>query len=293
MLKFKKWVVRSVIYLAAVFLMGVVNLLPWRIASFLGGIIGGFVYYLLPRERRISQQNLTLAFPEKDQKEIVRLARESFVFQGRNLFELLSFRKLNKKKINSLVTVEGRINLDEAFSKGKGMIFVTGHIGNWELLAAWLTLNGFPVYPIARRVYDDRLNKILLKLRGGVGVQTILRSESPFAILRTLRKKAILGFLPDQTISGPGVNCVFFGHPAYTSLGLASLAQKTGTPVVAGFISRNGCKHKFVIGEEIKFISTGDTQKDAESNTQIVTTIIEEAIRRQPAQWVWMHRRWK
>lgn len=287
-----KRLLRTLIYLATIFLALFANLLPWRLSSSLGGLIGSWAYFILPKYRKIAQQNLALAFPEKNRKEIICLAQQSFNSQGRNLFELLSFFKLTPKKINALVSIEGRENLDKALSKGKGAIYYTGHLGNWELMAAWFALNGYPIRPIARRVYDPRLNNLLLKLRAKTGVQSILRSESPATILRVLKKKEILGILLDQNISGPGIYCNFFGHPAYTSSGLAAIARKTGIAVIPGFIYRRGHRHKLIIGEEIKLVAGDDNQEALAENTQIFTTVIEEAIRQMPGQWVWMHQRW-
>ncbi|MFH1784197.1 MAG: lysophospholipid acyltransferase family protein [bacterium] len=285
--------IRSLIYISVRILHVVVSCLPWNLSVRIGSVTGFISYYLLRAPRRIVCSNLALAFIEKSPSEIKKIAREVFSNQGENLFELLSFGKLNAQRVKKLVNAQGLEHLDKALEKKKGVLLLSGHIGNWELLGAYLSLVGYPISVIARRVYDERLNKLLVDIRQSKGVMCVLRDESSKQLLRCLRSNRALGVLIDQDTKVQGVFVDFFGRKAYTPQGLATLALRTGAAVVPSFIVRDGYKHKIILKEELSLTHSGDEAKDLEINTQTFTKIIEEVIRQHPSQWVWMHERWK
>jgi len=259
-----------------------------------GVILGWLAYILLEKHRRTAIENLTNSFPKKTQREIRKIARSVFCNQGRNLFQLLSFNKFNASNIDKYVKIEGSQYLADALKEGKGVIFLSAHIGLWELMGIYLSLKGFPINVIARRVYDERLNRLLIHLRASKNVNTILRGDSPRKFLQPLRKNEVLAFLIDQDTNVQGVFVDFLGRPAYTPIGLASIAMKTGAPVIPGFIVRMGpVLSKIIIEKSFYLSSTGNPKIDIQRNIQILSNIIEKYIKRYPDQWVWMHQRWK
>lgn len=287
--KFVRWL----IYIKLRFIHFIVLLLPFKLSVWLGGWLGLLAYYCLRRPRLIILDNLSRTFPDKSSRKIRKIAREVLVNQGKNLFEALSFPKLDFQHLEKIIITEGLENLTEAFKDKKGVLLLTAHLGNWELLGIYLSLAGYPINVIARRIYDDRLNKILVDLRNSKGVKCILRDESSYQVLRCLRRNEALGVLIDQDTSVQGVFVDFFGRPAYTPQGLATIALRTQAVVIPTFIVRVGNKHKVIIKEKVELKHSSDEKQDILDNTQKFTQIIESMVRSYPSQWIWMHQRWK
>ena len=293
-MKWHKILKRWIIYRLFKCFEFIVYLLPFSTAVWWGGRLGFFAYYILDKERNISLTNLKISFPEKKSREIRKIAKEVFINEGKNFCELLSFSKLSKDKVLDLVEAEGLEYLDQALSEGNGILYLTAHLGNWELMGAYLSCKGYPINVIARRVYDDRLNEILVGLRKSKGVKTILRDESPKGILRSLKQKEVIGILIDQDTSRvQGVFVDFFGRLAYTPVGIATLAKRENVVVLPGFIVRKDRKHCVYINKPVKLIKKENREEEVRENTQKLTKIIESWIRSYPQQWVWMHKRWK
>jgi len=262
----------------------------------LGGAVGLAAYFLVPRYKRIAFKNLAQSFPGKPHKEIRSLTKQVFINQGKNLFELLNFHRLNRENITKIVEFRGIENFKKAFSYGKGVLIFSAHLGNWELIGAGLSLIGFPINGITRKVYIEQLERLLWRLRESVGMKSISRGETDSAkgILRVLKNNEALAVLIDQNTKAiPGVYVNFFGRRAYTPSGLAALAIRTGASVAPVFMYRREDNKCVVEADEpIKPEMTGDDEKDIAVNTQRFTDIIEEKIRRHPEQWVWFHERW-
>jgi Kdo2-lipid IVA lauroyltransferase/acyltransferase len=173
---------------------------------------------------------------------------------------------------------------------------VTGHIGNWELLAAFFSWRGLPIAAIARRIYAERLNELLVGFRARQGVQTILR-ESPHSareILRALKANALLAMLIDQDTHAPSVSIPFFGRLARTPAAAASLAIRREVPALAAFIQRRpGGGHRITIKPAFRIEPSGDRSADIRALTRQFNAALEAQIRENPAEWVWWHRRWR
>lgn len=290
----KKSIRRLIYYLVYVFYL-FSRILKFTHASYIGGIIGSLIYYIPLPARTLAVNNLKKAFPEKNISEIKRIARAAFKNQGRNLFELFSFESLTLPLLNKQVTFEGKDQFDAAFKNNKGVLILGAHFGNWELLGGSLSLWGYPINVIARKIYIEQINNLLVSLRNAAGVKVILRSDKGSAknILRSIKNNEALGILIDQDTHVPSIWIDFFGHKAYTPSGLASLALKTNAAVVAGFIIREGDKHRVCIQGPLHIKRSGNLKQDIRDNTQMFTSIIEKYIRKYPEQWVWMHDRWK
>jgi KDO2-lipid IV(A) lauroyltransferase len=175
------------------------------------------------------------------------------------------------------------------------VLFVSGHVGNWELLARRVALAGYPCQTIAKETTDPRLTRLVERFRAAGKLKSIWRGQdgAAKAMLKALKGGEILGMLIDQDTKVQSVHVPFFGHPASTPRAAADLALRTGAAVVVGFCQRQADGRYRVAMKQVEPESTGDREADAVALTAKMTWEIEQAIRRAPAQWVWMHRRWK
>jgi KDO2-lipid IV(A) lauroyltransferase len=291
--KLVRWIIIIVLKANSFFFL----LLPWKTALWGGAFLGGVAYQRLKREREKAGKNFTLAFGNlyTDQQKSEILQR-SFENLGKSLIEVLKFRQINASNIDQFVTLEGEENLKKAFSKQKGIVFVTAHFGNWELMGITLSIKGYRTNVIAAPLYDSRLDRIMNQFRLIHGVETITRGGEKGArkILSALKKNQILGLLIDQDIDAEGVFVDFFNRKAFTPSGAASLALKSGAAVILGFIHREeDNRHRIIFKGPVELIRRGELAQDIHDNTALFTKAIEENIRKHPDQWVWMHNRWQ
>lgn len=274
------------------------GLLPLPVAQRLGAWLGGLAFRLASRERTRALEGLSRAFPEQGQKAREELARESFRHLGRMAFELACIRQLDAELAHHVEWPEAdRARFARAWERGRGVIFVTGHLGSWELLARRITSDGFPSATIAREASDPRMTALLGRFREQGGLQTIWRGDpgAARAMLRTLREGRALGLLIDQDTRVQSLFVPFFGHLAATPRAPADLALRTGAALLVGTCFRQPDGRYRLEIEEIGVPSPSRTEKEAQALalTASLTAALEAAIRRHPAQWVWMHERWK
>lgn len=291
-----KIIIRRIYYFLALFFSKIVIILPYRFAVLCGGGLGVAAFYCAREARALAVENLKNSFPGKSERDIAQLARLVFVNQGKNVFELFSFPKLGKNDVEAICKIKNRECMVNALAGGKGVLIASAHCGNWEMMGAALSLSGFPINVIARRIYIEGLNRMLVSLRNSKGVRVILRSgkESAREILRSLRHNEAIGILIDQDTTVPGVFVNFFSRNAWTPSGLAILALRTGANVVLALDVRlPDDTHEVILSGPISIKKTGNMESDIIENTQLITTLIEDHIRAYPAQWVWMHNRWK
>jgi KDO2-lipid IV(A) lauroyltransferase len=274
------------------FLMQFARLIPYRVSVALGGMLGFAAYYLLPKERKRTGQNLSEVFSGHDRTWVRRTARRTFIHLGKSLLETVSLRPA---RLGSVVTVRGFDNLRNALAGGRGAVYVTGHIGNWELMAGAVARE-FPLSVVAAPLKPEPLNDMIIALRAELGARTIVRSRPGAAkeLIRVFRENRVLGILIDQDTDVEGAFVDFFGRKAWTPTAAAQMAIRFNAPVVFGHIHREkDGRHTVNIEGPIEMTRTGDEDRDIEINTAMLTRRIEETILRDPVQWVWMHRRWR
>ena len=294
----KKYIRKCYFYAAWLF-SKLVLILPYKFTvGFLSNFLGGLAYYVVGDARNKARKHLTMCFPEKSQEEITKIIKTIFKYEAKNFFELLNFPKMSSEFFDSIAIMEQEQKdlFNKLLERKKGILALSGHIGNWEMLAAGVAKH-YPLNVIARKIYIEELNNMLVHYRNIKQVKVILRSELSSArkMLKALRNNEIIAMLIDQYTSVQSVFVDFFGRPASTPLGLASIALKVGSPVVLAVDKRlpNG-KHKFVISDEIvPPESTGDFDTDVKNFTAKLTKKLEDFIRENPEQWVWFHERWK
>ena len=264
--------------------------LGWAGAQRLGGAVGRLAWVVARRDRRRTLEHLAIAFPEQSDGERRRLGRACFVHLGTMLLECLRLLGAGCEEVRRRVRVEGWERVEALRAAGRQILILTGHCGNWELLAATISCHGLPLAVVARQAQDERMDRLLVGLRERFGTTTIARGEAGAAreLLRTLRGGGALGMLIDQDTKVEGAWVPFFGRPAFTPLGAAQIGARRGVAVVPTFIER------LPDGSHLAtFHDAMELPDDAVEATALMTLRIEEQVRRRPEQWVWMHRRWR
>jgi KDO2-lipid IV(A) lauroyltransferase len=290
--RFKNWF----LYRFITYIIFVLNFLPRKSSISLGGLLGKLAYFIIADARKRTQNNLKIAFGKgKDERGLRKLALSVFENVGKNVADAVRLKDMKWEEIEKITQIEGLEYFDDVYKMGKGVIAVTGHIGNFELLATYLSLKGYKLSVIGRELYDPRLDALLVKNRESVGLENIPSTASVKQIIRALRSGRVLGVLADQDstrVRGVFVN--FFERPARTPVGPALLAYKTQSPIVPMAIVREGDdKYKIVVKEPIELTFSEDKEKDIIQTTQEYTKVLESVIREYPSQWLWMHDRWK
>jgi KDO2-lipid IV(A) lauroyltransferase len=272
-----------------------VYLLPMRAASAVAALLGRCAFYILPKYRKLTVDNLTRAFAgEKTPDQVRRIAVKVFENLGRNAAEIINFPKITKQNVDRFVKIEGMETVDASFARGKGTIILAAHFGNWELTGLVFRIKDYPGQTIGKKIYFHKYDKWLNSLRRAQDINVIYRDESPRKMLKVLKENKILGIVADQDVdSVDGVFVKFFGMDAYTPIGPVALAKVTGASIIPVFVVREGSKHRFVVEKPVELIDTENKDADMIANTQRWSDVVESYIRRYPEQWVWMHRRWK
>lgn len=272
----------------------VLRRLPLTAAVRVGAACGRIGYALHAPARRLALAHMEMAFGPGRDVENRRLARSAFENVGRGLAEMLVFGRI-RPEIRRYVTVIGQEHLEAALAAGRGAIAVTGHIGNWELLAAAMVERGFPISVVGRKPREPAFFDMLAALRREYGAETIWRESDGSAkqILRTLKNNGVLALLIDQkTTRVPYVAVPFFGRRAPTPSGAAVLALRTGAALVPVFIHRTSTGHTVEFDPPIDPRSVRGEDPVVEL-TAVVSRRIEDHVRRRPDEWVWWHRRWE
>jgi KDO2-lipid IV(A) lauroyltransferase len=210
--------------------------------------------------------------------------------------EFARFPKYTAENIEQTVVLDGHENFLAGKNRGKGVLFLTGHIGAWELSSFAHGLYGFPLRYMARPLDNKPLDAIVNHYRGLSGNEPIFKNESARVMLRVLREAGTVGILADQnTMPGEGVFVDFFGTAACTTTGIARVALHTDAAVVPGYAYWDEGMRKYRLRFEppVELVCTGDTEHDVVVNTQKFAKVIEEIVRKHPEQWVWIHARWK
>jgi len=205
------------------------------------------------------------------------------------------FPKYSKENIEQLVVLDGHENFLEGQRRGKGVLYLTGHIGAWELSSFAHALYGFPLHYMARRIDNQRIDALVNGYRCLSGNRPIFKNESARVMLKVLKDAGTVGILADQNTMPEEATFVgFFGMAASTSTGIARAALHTGAAVVPGYAvwDERSRKYRLRFEAPVELIRTGDPERDVLENTQKFTNVIEEIVRKYPEQWVWVHGRW-
>ena len=283
-------------YAAVWLLLKTIGLLPRSLARFVGARIAASLFWMRPSLRATASENLQLAFPDWTPRQR-RAAIRGMVRQlGWMAGEFTQFPRYTKANIDRVVLLEGFENFARAKARGKGVLFLTGHMSAWELAPLAQALFGNPLHFLVRPIDNPRVDALITQYRCLSGNKPIDKSQSARAVLKVLADNGTVGVLADQnTGTWEGVFVDFFGIPACTTAGLARFALRTDAAVVPGFLHWDGAirKYRLCFEPAVELSRTGDAAADIRENTQRFTRVIENYVRRYPGQWLWVHRRWK
>ncbi len=283
-------------YALAWVLLKTFGLMPRSAAYRAASAVAWLGYHLARRQRLAGLQNLRMAFPDLSEAERLRILRGSFGNLGRLLVEFAHFPKLRKENIADVVFHDGLENYLEGLRRGRGVVYLTGHFGAWELSSFAHSIYGHPVKFIVRPIDNLRVEQLIMHYRTLGGNLPIWRNSAGREVLKALRQNEAVGILFDQnTTSDEGVFVDFFGIPAATTTAIASFALRTGAAVVPGFLiwEPKMKKHRLRFDPPVQLINTGDSSKDVIENTRLFNTILEGYVKKYPEQWLWIHKRWK
>jgi len=287
----KEWIE----YAAAWGILKGLGVLPRQLARSLAAGVVRFFYTLLPRLRKTAEVNLRIAFPgwtDAQRKAVVRGMLRNL---GWMAAEFARFPKYSKENIEQIVVLDGHDNFLKGQRRGKGVLYLTGHIGAWELSSFAHALYGFPLHYMARRIDNARIDALVNDYRCLSGNRPIFKNESARVMLKVLKEAGTIGILADQnTMPQEAAFVDFFGKMASTTTGIARVALHTDAAVVPGYAIWDAPSRKYRLRFEppVELIRTGDMECDVFENTQKFTKVIEEIIRKYPEQWVWVHGRW-
>lgn len=280
------WLILSLAFLA--------RLLPYRLALFLGQILGDITFGIIKFRKRVALKNLSRCFTNKGTAQLRRICRQSYRNLGKSLVEYALFPKLARKRLSEMVEFDHAEYFDRAIKKGKGALLLTGHFGSWELMGAAVARMGYPVDLLVGEQHNPLTDRLMNKYRRMMGVGIIKAGTSSKSVIKALRENRFVAMLSDQDAGKDGVLIDFFGHPTSTPKGPAAFALRTQAPVIMGFIVRQGPKKQTALLKKSDFSPRSeDREKDITEITQKYTSILENYIRKHPDHWYWIHRRWK
>jgi KDO2-lipid IV(A) lauroyltransferase len=283
-------------YALAWLLIRGIGLLPRPLARAAGIALGQLVYLVHAKLRRVGMRNLQLAFPEKTRRERRKILRGVFTSLGRQLAEVCLFPRYSRQNVTDVVVYDGFENFERAQARGKGVLYLTAHLGGWELSAFFHSLQGHPLHVVMRGMDNPYLDRFVQRMRTMHGNQAVDKDNFVRGLLSAMKAGETVGILMDTNMTPPqGVFVDFFGIPACTASGLARIGLRTEAAVVPGFTVWERELRRYVLRFEpaLKLIRTGDEEADIVANTAMFTRVIEDYVRRYPDQWLWVHRRWK
>jgi len=288
----KEWLAYAVVWIV----LKITGALPRRLARALAVAVARILFAVTPKLRKTAEFNLKLAFPAWTDTQRAATTRGMVRSLGWMAAEFARMSHYTRENIEDVIVLDGQENFLEGQRRGKGVLFLTAHMGAWELSSFAHALYGYPLHYMARPLDNARLDALVNRYRGLSGNAPIFKNESARAMLKILKEAGTIGILADQnTMPEEGVFVDFLGVPACTTTGIARVALHTGAAVVPGYAVWDESLQKYRLRFEppLELIRTGDSDRDILENTQRFAKVTEEIIRKYPQQWVWVHARWK
>lgn len=275
----------------------IVSIMPQRFLYGFANSVSFLAYRFAGKQKRIALESLNFAFgQEKNSLEIEKIIRDCFTFMAKSAVELM-FLFDKPQLLKKRVSLVGKENLDNALAKGCGVVLVSAHFGNFPLLLGRLAVEGYTAGGIMKAMHDKKVEEIFLGKRKKFGVKTIYSQPRNTCVndtIQALRNNELV-FIPiDQNFGTGGVFVNFFGRKAATAAGPVVFAQRTNAALLPCFIVRQpDDTHKIILEPAVELQEGRDAQDTILINIQKLTDIIETYIRKYPAEWGWIHRRWK
>lgn len=271
----------------------VVCLLPTGLRNKIGDFIGALCWPLVPRKRRDMAINNAATSMGIGNTAATKLVKQSAIRFGRMFMEVLCFPKLNRENIDKHVVLEGRQHLENAYALGRGVIVVSSHSGNWELVGPTLALKGFPFVGVTQRQTNDAMDKFINEYRCLSGMRVTYKTGVR-EMVTLLGEGMAIGLMIDQDAKEQGAFVNFLGRLASVPQGAAALGRLKDAPIVPLFIAGNDDgTHTITVYPAVLVTKTNDRDADLQQTMQELTLIVEQHVRAYPHEWFWLHNRWK
>ncbi len=281
-------------YAAVKSLLYIINLIPYRLALWIGDAIGFLGFTVLGIRRKVTLANLKNSFGDQyTGEEYKRIGQRSYRNIAKSMVEYGLFPSLKKKGLDKYLTMDGRENLQAIRNCGKGAVMVTGHFGSWELMGALIASEGWPIDYLVGEQHNLKVNALMNRHRTMFGIGLIEMGVAARGVFKAVKGGRMVCMLSDQDAGSDGVVVQFLGRPASTPKGPAAFSLKTGAPLACGFIIREGLRQRIVVEPPLQVELSSDKDEDIRRLTQAYTSILEKYIREHPDHWFWPHRRWK
>lgn len=270
-------------------------LLPFPAARRTGRLLGGVLFRVMRSRRGIALDNLRHAFPGREEGDLRSIARGAFVNFGASMAEFLCFRKLDRAALERLLNYGENRAAFETLASAGGLVFLSGHFGNWELAGAGAScLAGRPFLVVVRTQANRLVDAVVNRSRTGFGNAVVPMERAIRDSLAALKEGGVVALAADQSATRESDYVPFFGRTVATFRGPAAFALRAGVPMMMGFtVRRPDHTYDFILEE----VPTSDLRDASEENvrelTRRHTALLERYIRLHPDHWLWMHRRWK
>ena len=263
-------------------------LLPIKIRYKIADFFGILSYYTIKKRREVTKTNIKIVYPEFNEKEIKKMAMNSYKNISKTFFEILWMKEIFEKDRVKLI---GEELLKESYEKDKGVILISLHLGNWEV-GSKIGVEGYPLFNVVKKQKNLYLDKIINDMRARNNAKRIYKGDSLRLLIKALKDKAVIALISDQYVKDVEVD--FFGEKTMSPAGAATLALKFNIPVLLAYCIRiDGDFHEVHIKKEFNLIKSENFKDDVKQNTQLFTDEIEKVIKKYPEQWFWQHKRWK
>jgi len=283
---------RNVIWSLITLFRYVFAILPHRFAVSAGAFLGRTLWFFNRKKVDAAEKRAVRALG-KGVTVTRKTVRDSYANLGRSVAEIMRMSS-GRLDLDRITTFHGLDNLEKAFSENRGVILLTAHLGNWEILAAQVALKGYPMNAIGAEQRDERITDLIVSTRKKYGVKTISKGFDLKSAIRCLKKQEILGILIDQDVRDKGIVAPFLGIPASTPYGPFKMASKLGCPVLPVFSIRkkDGINHDLYILPPLKEPSCESSGNDMEEAVVHANALLSSWIEKYPEQWLWLYPRW-
>lgn len=270
-------------------------LLPFRGVQLFGRWFGSFLFHAVPIRKQLVLSNLRHAFPEQSEREIHSIALRNFQNIVETFFETFWMQRMSQDDVRRIVRIPQAGVIPELLQRGKGLIMLSGHISNWELIALAVGLIGnHPLQIIIKKQHNPFVDRVMNRLRTKFNNTVVDMDHAPREIIKRLRDHGVVALLADQSGPEEGLFIEYFGRPTSTHVGPAVFALRTGAPVLMTYAVRNRDGTFDVSFEEV---ITSDLNGTDDEKIRTITErhvrLLEKFVRQYPDQWLWMHKRWK
>ncbi len=275
----------------------IIQLLPLDISMLLGKSLAYASYLIDKKHRKVADENLRNAYGESlsdvQRRKIIRGNYLHLASVGVNFIKFSQI--VDQNNWQKHFEVEGLEFVRKAHKEGKGIIFVSGHLGNWEVVGLVMGFLHFPPHSIAKHMENPFVDRFITRYRKRTGQKVIFTENATRKILRVLKNNEFLGIVADQNVRENNIFVDFFGQKASTTKAVATLSLKTGASIIMVFLRQIDGRYRFKLSlsQSVEIKKTGDLEKDILNLTQKYTSMIESRIREYPHEWLWIHRRWK